>query len=248
MEYLMQYWYLIVVGLQVLCAVHALRNGRPYWWLLFIIFLPVVGCLVYFFVEMLPELRGSGTFRRAGGDLRSLVDPGWNVRRLEEQLRMSDTFKNRQLLGQAYAEAGHYDEAIGLFQRCLDGVYKDDAPTLFDLAKVYFAKGDYPRARETLVRLEAASATFQASERQLLLAKSAEAQGETETALRLYAVLSKQYAGEEARCRYAMLLKKTGQADKAREVFQEILLNARWSPGYYRRTQREWISIAKQNV
>jgi hypothetical protein len=43
-------------------------------------------------------------------------------------------------------------------------------------------------------------------------------------------------------------LQRCGQADKARETFQEILTRARRSPGYYRRAQRQWISIAKKQL
>ena len=61
--------------------------------------------------------------------------------------------------------------------------------------------------------------------------------------------LANQYPGEEARCRYGMLLVKTGQHDKAQEVFQRILLSARRSPRYYRKAHSgSGIQTAKQHV
>ncbi|PLY05430.1 MAG: hypothetical protein C0622_01700 [Desulfuromonas sp.] len=40
---------------QIYFAVHAGRTGR-YWWIFIIIFFPLIGSVVYFFVEYLPEL------------------------------------------------------------------------------------------------------------------------------------------------------------------------------------------------
>ena len=56
------------------------------------------------------------------------------------------------------------------------------------------------------------------------------------------------YPGEEARCRYALLLKKLGQEERARRVFREIVESVKGSPGYYKRRQREWVSIARKNM
>ena len=85
-------------------------------------------------------------------------------------------------------------------------------------------------------------------ERRLLLAQVFETLGRNEEALAEYETLANQYPGEEARCRYGLLLAQTGQDEKAREVFQRILLSARRSPRYYRKAQRKWIHTARQHV
>jgi hypothetical protein len=38
-------------------AVHALRTGRPIFWLMILFFFPFLGSVVYFIVEFLPEMR-----------------------------------------------------------------------------------------------------------------------------------------------------------------------------------------------
>ena len=40
---------------QILCAVHCVRNGRSGLWLTVIIFLSLPGCLAYAIFEILPE-------------------------------------------------------------------------------------------------------------------------------------------------------------------------------------------------
>ena len=72
--------------------------------------------------------------------------------------------------------------------------------------------------------------------------------GDVEEALQIYETVVKQASGEEARCRYAMLLERSGQPDKAREVYYEIVTRAQRSPRYYRRQQKQWIDIARQNL
>lgn len=52
---------------QIACAVHAGRTGRPFFWIYLIVFLPMVGMLAYVFVELVPEMANSRTGRRAAG-------------------------------------------------------------------------------------------------------------------------------------------------------------------------------------
>jgi hypothetical protein len=49
----------LVFGLQLLCLAHVVRTGRPCQWFFIIMALPLAGCLVYFFVEILPDLSRS---------------------------------------------------------------------------------------------------------------------------------------------------------------------------------------------
>jgi hypothetical protein len=53
---------------------------------------------------------------------------------------------------------------------------------------------------------------------------------------------------EEARCRWALLLEKVGQEEKAKVVYEGILKKAKRSHHHYRRSQREWIDLAREGV
>jgi hypothetical protein len=238
----------LLLVVQVIAAVHALKTRRAYWWLYVILFMPGLGAAVYFVVEVLPELRGSGALNRVGSDLIQLVDPGRSLRRLEEDVEVSDTFRNRQALARGYVGARQYEEAIAQYQKCLVGTFKDDPCCLLELAHAHLLAGLYSEAISTVERLEKTSPRFRPDERRLLLARTFEVSGQTERALEQYAAIAESWPGDEARCRYALLLEENGQVEKAREVFQQILLRARRSPYYYRRAQREWIKIARQHL
>lgn len=233
----------------VACTIHVLKTGRPIYWIFLIwILWGFVGPVIYFFVEVLPDLQRNRAVTQLGSDLATAVNPGRHVRKLEEELQISDTVKNRQLLAKAYVEARRFDEAIATFESCLKGIYKDDPPVLLAMAEAQFLNNTPGDALATLERLAEADGKFRPIERRLLLAQVLEALQRDEDALGEYETLANQYPGEEARCRYGMLLLKAGQPDKAQEVFQRILLSARRSPRYYRKAQRKWIQMAKQHA
>lgn len=238
----------LVVLLQIACVVHAFKTGRPYWWFWVILIGGPIGCTAYLIVEVLPEMRRSPSVKRIGSDLATAVNPSRNVRRLEEELEITDTVKNRQLLAEAYSAAGRYEEATGMYRSCLKGFYEDDPPLMLGLATTQFLAEMYQETRESVEKLARVDAKFRPMERCLLLARTLEGLEDLDAALAEYEPLSRQYPGEEAKCRYAMLLDRTGQAEKAREIYRKILLNAKRSPRYYRKAQRHWINLAKQNM
>ena len=73
-------------------------------------------------------------------------------------------------------------------------------------------------------------------------------EGKNDAAVRQYEAIVSRYPGEEARCRFALLLESLGQNDRAQALFQEILKSVKSAPGYYRRRQKEWASIARQHL
>jgi hypothetical protein len=119
---------------------------------------------------------------------------------------------------------------------------------MYGLAIAFFAKEEFGFAKEWFQRLLAAAPNHKSGDARVYFARTLEALGDVNAALREYEILKSSYAGEEARCRYALLLKKTGSATRADQLFEEVLLNARRAPRYYRREQGEWIAIADKEL
>ncbi len=232
----------------VICGVHVIKTGRPTYWLWIILFFSLPGCLIYFFVEMLPDLRRNSTAKRLGTDLVNVVDPGRNLRKLQEQLEIADTVSNRQALARYYLRAGQYDEAVDLYQRCLEGVFENDPTLTLELSYALFLQGNYEEAKKQLDRLGGLDLGIRAPDRNLLYAQTLEQLGDADAALVAYEAALPQSRGEETRCRYATLLEKAGRSEEAKEVYQDILKRAKRSPGYYRRTERDWIIKARLSL
>jgi hypothetical protein len=80
---------LLILAAQVLCAIHVVRTGRPYWWLFLIVMVPAVGVIVYFVAELLPGLLGSRGARRAVSGAARVFDPGRGLRAAQRQVEIS---------------------------------------------------------------------------------------------------------------------------------------------------------------
>ena len=96
--------------------------------------------------------------------------------------------------------------------------------------------------------LIAANPDFRSSEGHLLYARAVEASGDIAAARHEYDAVVQGHPGEEARARYALLLKREGDTTGAERLFREILKRADALPRYYRREQREWIDLAKREL
>ena len=235
----------LIFVIQVFFAIHVIRSGRDRYWLYLILFLPGLGCAIYFFSEFLPEMRQHHKVKKVGTQLIKAVDPQREVRRLRDQLEIANTDANRRELAEACIAAGHIDEAISLYKHCLQ--FDEHDPILMEkLAGAYFQQKSYAQARQILEDLIEHNPNYKSSDGHLLYAETLQALNETRQALEEFRVLSETYPGEEARIKYAMLLLAQGNNDEARRVFEQVLLRARQAPRFYRKSQKQWITIAKQ--
>jgi hypothetical protein len=236
---------LLIVAVQVFFAIHCVRNGKPAW-LFIILFFPLVGSLVYLFLEFLPEMRARGTVSGAARRVRDRINPAAEIQRLEDQVAISNSLVNRLALARGYLRVGRGDEAIALYRASATGLYEDDPTVLSELAAALAHVGRHEEARETFEKLRATAPAL-STEQLLLSAVIYESMGDLEGAAREYqAILQRPVIGEEARCRYALVLKQLGRTAEANALFDEILRHARLSPAHYKKAQKHWIEIAKQ--
>lgn len=138
--------------IQIVLIIHAVRHGKTSWiWLLIV--LPYVGGAVYFFLEILPDLRRGRWIDPEA--LRSLVDQEAKVKRLKENILISDTVANHLELADEYVNRGAYAEAAAIYRAQLTGVYRDDRAIQLKLAQCAFLQKDYPTASEFFSRADA---------------------------------------------------------------------------------------------
>jgi len=238
----------LVFGLQLLCAAHVIRTGRPCQWLFIILALPLAGCLAYFFLEILPDLSHSRAARQAVRDIGAVIDPERELRERAERAAEADTVANRAALAEECLRLGRPTDAKRLFESCLTGIHATDHALMLGLAQARFALEDYAGACETLDRLRAAHPGLDCPEGHLLYARSKEQQGEIEQALIEYAALAGYHPGEEARCRLALLLQKTGRVAEARALFEQVVRSVERASKVYYRAERDWYEVARRNL
>jgi hypothetical protein len=215
--------YLLIVGLQVLCIVHLMRNGRNPLWLSALIFLPVVSALAYLIVEVLPGMGGNRHVRTARAQVVAKLDPERELRAAHAALDLADTAANRLRLADAFVGLGRHEEALPYYRESLRMTAGDpDARTQSKLAYALFETGD---SAEALALLDTIATPLGQSERDrhaLLRARALDHQGRRDEALQIYADIVTRMPGEEARCRYAALLLEQGWDRKALAVLEEV--------------------------
>ena len=238
----------LVLGLQLLCAAHVIRTGRPCQWLFIILALPLAGCLAYFLLEILPDLSHSRAARQAVRDIGAVIDPERELRERAERAAEADTVANRTALAEELLRLGRPTDAKRLFESCLTGIHATDHALMLGLAQARFALEDYAGACETLDRLRAAHTGLDCPEGHLLYARSKEQQGEVEQALIEYVALAGYHPGEEARCRLALLLQKTGRVAEARALFEQVVRSVERASKVYYRAERDWYEVARRNL
>jgi hypothetical protein len=238
-------------GLSVLCTVacivHVLRTRQAttWIWVLAVLFMfPFIGPLVYFCAIVLPDLMGTRSGRRAVRGLRDTLNPEAELRRLENEVKVTGDVGSRQRYADELVRLGRSSEAVDVYKSCLTGVFADDPKLLLGYARTLFAAGDPAGARRTLDELIARNPDFKSADGHLLYARALESEGDFEKALAEYATLAGYFPGAEAAVRYAKLLKRQGQAGQARQVLEDLLDRAKYAPSHYKRAQREWLDEA----
>lgn len=230
--------------INILLIVHALRTGRPYYWI-FIIMWPVIGPITYFLVELLPDLSNDYRARRAVRGIRRSIDPNADLRRHQRQDQLSGSVDAKRHLAAELGSSGRYDEAIDVYREALTGLYENDPDLMLGLAQAFFGNGNFDSAHETLEKLIEFNPDFKSPEGHLLYARSAEACGDTAAAIEEYEIVSLSYPGPEARIHFAALLEREGQFERALAIYNDIINASELGPRHFRKIQREWINAAK---
>lgn len=238
----------LALALDVACIVHALRARQPYYWFLLIIALPTIGAAIYFFSEILPDIMHSRAARDAASDLGKMIDPAREIRDATAALRLTDTAENRKRLAEALYADNRFDEARTMYETALEGAHADDPALLMGLTRALFSLKEYRSTCDTLDRLRETNPDFESAEGHMLYARAREGMDDLDQALIEYESLSGYFPGEEARCRYGLLLQRAGNVDDARAQFEAVVRSVETAPKTYFRAQRDWYQIAKNNL
>ena len=237
----------IVVLIQFCFAFHVLKTGRPYWWIFIIMAFPVMGCVIYYFVEVFPGSREARKASRAARALARVLEPDADLRRRAEELAICGSVDNKIALAGECMSHQMFADAARLYESCLNGTYASDGVLLFGLAKAAVEGGDWEKAESAIARLKASAPKLRPLETRLLEARTLEGRGDSDAALAAYRELLPAFVGLEARYRYGRLLLRLGRQEAAMEIFNEVLKRAkRFTPSV--EDEEQWASAARQAI
>lgn len=237
----------VVVLIQFCFAFHALKTGRPYWWLFVIMAFPVMGCIIYYFVEVFPGSREHRRANKAARALARVLQPDADLRKRAEELEICGSIDNKLSMAAECLNHQMYVEAAKLYESCLDGAYAADGKILFGLARAAVEAGDWGKAGAALARLKADAPKMRPLEARLLEARVLEGRGETDAAIALYRELIPVFVGLEARYRYGSLLLRLGKQEAAMEMFNEVVKHAKRFTSSIEEEER-WAAAARQAI
>jgi hypothetical protein len=176
-----------------------------------------------------------------------LLNPAGRIRRLENNLRFSDTFNNRVMLADAYLGVGRVDEAIGLYTSSLTGAFAENDYVFRQLISAYFIKQRYqelvPLAKKISNHPE-----FQRSRAHIQYACALGYTGDGQGAEREFKKMKSRFSAFEARYQYGLFLQRAGRTDEARHIFRDMTEEARHLSPRERRSNRAWILRAKEEL
>lgn len=238
----------IIPAIQILIAIHAIQTGRNWYWFWIIFAFPLVGPAIYFFVEILPDYKGQG-FNGILESILNSLQPGRELRRLQGALEETDTVKNRKDLADYYLSHQEADKAVEMMRGCMTGVFKEDPDINLRLSIALVEVGQFAEAKKILEGLAKRNPTYYVSPRELLSAKCWEGLGQEAQALEAFEEYArKNTADMEGWWRYGRILEKSGQKEKAKTVYVEMLKKSKTIASHHRRSQLNWIKSAKTSL
>ena len=212
------YYYYIPVALQCFCAFHSYQKGTINKWIYLIVFLPLVGSIIYIYSEII----ANRSYRGPKVDIGAIINPGGKIKKLEENLRFTDTFANKIKLADAYLSASYIDKAIVLYETSLVGSFADNEHGLSQLIIAYYKQERYQDVISTTLKINR-SQKFARSKAHLLYAMALENTGQTEQAEKEFKLMKGRYSCFEHRYEYSQFLIRANRDEDAHRILTELL-------------------------
>lgn len=237
-------------------AYHSIRNGRSPLWLLALaagsfmgLYATLAVWLAYLFLAVIPDMTRSHSARRLTDTVVNAADPGRAYREKKREVEMVGSADAKRALAEESLKRGLYAEAVSLYESAMQGPIGGADPVLIKgLARAKLLSGDGATAETLFADLRRLDPAAFDSDTELDYARALALQGKNDEAVHQYEQVVMRYPGEEARCRFALLLESMGQEARAQALFREILQSVKGAPGYYRRRQSEFVTIARQHL
>jgi hypothetical protein len=203
-------------------AVHAVRSGRPMYWLMILFAFPLLGSIVYFAAVFLPHSRLERQARLAGHALQRKLDPGREVREARAAFDLTPTAINHMRLAAALLVAGQAAEAVAQFVACLQGPVAGDPEVILGAARARLANGQAAAAIALLAPLQEKQPGYRPEETGLLLGRAYAATGRPLEAGARFAAVAQRFGSIEARVELALWALANGDEAVAQRELKEI--------------------------
>src|ERR1043165_7947263 len=118
---------LAAVLTQFCFAFHALKTGRPWYWVFIIMAFPVMGCVIYYFVEVFPGSREHRSAHKTARRIVKSLQPDADLKKRAEEVEICGSVDNKRALAEECIAHAMHPEAARLYESCLEGPFASDA-------------------------------------------------------------------------------------------------------------------------
>ncbi|MFD2565235.1 CDC27 family protein [Aquimarina rubra] len=213
--------YFLIIALQAYCIYHAIKNRNEYYWYFLILFLPVIGSVIY----LVTQVFNKKDLDVVQNEIVSVINPTKKVNDLKKQVEFADTFQNRIHLGDALYEIGDYNAGIGEYEIALNGNYKSDSGVVKKLLEGYYQTSQFDKVIFCAEQIHQ-KADFKGSRSQFLYGLALEKSGRSEEAEENLRPIDQRYSNYEERYILAQFLIEKGKIAESREILEEIILES----------------------
>lgn len=132
----------LMLALKFYCFYHYYKNKTEYYWIFVILFIPVIGPLLY----IITHVYNKRDAEKITNEITHIINPTKKVKDLEKQLEFSESYQNRVNLADAYFEIKDYDNALPHYLEALEDSSQSDFYISSKLVEIYFLTEDYNKA------------------------------------------------------------------------------------------------------
>jgi hypothetical protein len=214
--------YYVTIALQAYCIYHLFKNRNPYYWAFAILFLPVLGSLIYLFTQV---------------DIVSIINPTKKVKDLEKRLEFAETFQNQVNLADAYLEIKDYQNAITLYKKALEDQLQNDVFVVKQLMEALYMAEDYDAVITYAKKIELQT-EFIKSRAQFIYGLALEKLGKYDEAEENLRQIDARYSFYEERLILAKFLRSRNKMFDAKEIIDEIYSESQYMTKENRKLNR----------
>ena len=216
-NYNMSRLYPLVFIIQGYCIYHAYKNQKGYHWYLIILFLPIIGSLIYLFKNFGTQVN----IDTVSETIKGAVNSNYEVEKLLKESKYTDTIANKIKLADVFASKEKYLQAIALYESCLQGFNSDDIKTKEKLMVAKYFIEDYNGVKELGDDLNE-DPMFKNSESRIVYAWSLSFLDDNEKAEDVFKAMDIRFGNYVHRSEYAKFLMEQKRPLEAKELLTEL--------------------------
>lgn len=234
-------YYYLILALQAYCAYHCYTNRNEYFWYFVIMFLPIIGCIAYLFMNVIQK----EDVDKVQGNIISAINPTKKITDLKKKFKFAETFENQVALADAYLEADDHDKAIEHYEASLKDVFQNDFYTMSKLEEAYYFSSRFEEAIACAEKIIDAP-KFKKSKAAFLYALALEKTGKETEAEEYLETFDAPYSRYQERLELSKFYIRNAKMGKAREVLEEIVMESEGMSRTSLRQNKILISKAKE--